>query len=704
MINIISSILKRSTLFIIPMLLLGLLAGCSGSDSASPNYAATIAEAKRAADEAMAECNASAISLALVDENRVILVESRGYADRATGKTVGAKTMFGIGSVSKMFATIAVMKLVEKGSIHLDNPLTTYLKDFSMVSPEYRNVTIRMLLNHSAGFPGGDLRNGLTDAPYTGFAEQVMDGLKYERLLHAPGYFSVYSNDGFTMVENLVKAVTGLSYPEYVRQEILMPLQMINSRYPDDYLPNGSYARPHTGETPQPYTSLNLYATGALYSSAADMGKLIRMFINGGVSGTTQIISSDSIAAMGQDQTTGTFNPAPTDMLRYGLGWDTVAEPGLKAVGIRGWQKGGSIDGSYGVMYRSTMIVAPDAKLGVIVLMASNKTSSDMVVKVGERVLLRALVDKGLLAATPASLKQKPLPISPPTAEEKSAYSGFYAAAGCVYRLSFAADGSLTVESNLENIWTPKYAAFKKRSDGWYAADDDSMAGLRLLTASGRKYIDYRKLYGAGHYTTTYLLAQKIDARPAISAVWRNRMTTRWLPANQTLFFSSFLDLSIDHSILLMSVDSLTGYLFMDADLVRDMDPSAADRLDGLFLQIPQISGRDLTDAAIERREQNDWLRVGSTLFCPLSGIPSIPAGSTLVTIGLAGFSEWRKLPATGVISINNATAWRLYDSDFNQKSSGKGHGSAVLPGSGEAAYLMLFGAPGATINLTLVQ
>jgi len=699
-----SSILKRSLLCIIPVLLFCLLAGCSRSGSASPNYSATIVEAGTAVSEAMADCNASAIAVALVDGNRVILVESRGYADWAAGKTVGAETMFGIGSVSKMFATIAVMKLVEKGSIHLDMPLSTYLKEFSMVSPECRNITVRMLLNHSAGFPGGDMQNGLTDAPFTGFAAQMMESLKYQRLKHAPGYLNVYSNDGFTMVENLVKAVSGLSYPEYVRQEILTPLQMINSSYPDDYLPDGSYAKPHTGGTPQPYTSLNLYATGALYSSAADMGKLIMMLINGGVSGTTPILSPDSIAAMAEDQTQGTFNPAPTDMVRYGLGWDTVAQPGLKAVGIRGWQKGGSIDGAYGLMYRSTMIVAPDANLGVVVMMASNQSSSDRVVKVGERVLLRALVDKGTLAAMPASLTQNPLPVNSPTAEEKSTYCGFYAASSTLYRLSFAADGSLTVESYLENIWTPKYAGFKKRSDGWYAADGDSITALRLLTGSGRKYIDFRKLYGAEHYTTTYLLAQQLDARDAISAAWQNRMATRWLPVNKTLFLSSFLGLNIDHSMLLTSVNGLRGYLFTDANVVRDMDPPMDERLDGMYLQIPQVSGRDLTDAAMERREESDWLRVGSTLFCPLSRIPSVPAGSASVTISSEGFFEWRKLPASGSISINNATAWRLYDNNFNQTSSGKGNGSAALPGAGEAAYLMLFGAPGSTIHLNLVQ
>ena len=695
----ISAILKRFAFFILPMLACGLFHGCS-SDSDSSNYTATIAEAKAAAADALTECQASAITLALVDDKGVIWVESQGYADRAVGKTAGAETMFGIGSVSKMFAAIVVMKLVEKGSLHLDMPLTAYLKDFSMVSPEYRNITVRMLLNHSAGFPGGDLRNGLTDAPFTGYAEQVMDGLKYQRLKHAPGYLNVYSNDGFTMVESLVKARTGLSYPEYVRQEILTPLQMTDSRYPEDYLPEGSYAKPHNGETPQPYTSLNLYAAGALYSSAADMGKLMMMLINGGCSGTTQILSPDSIAEMSKDQTQETFNPAPTDMVRYGLGWDTVTQPGLKAVGISGWQKGGSIDGSYGVMYRSTMIVAPDAKLGVIVLMASNKTSSDRVAKVGERVLLRALVDKGMLPAMPASLAQNPLPVIPPNDEEKNTYSGFYAAAGSVYRLSFTADGSLTVENYVEDTWTPKYTGFKKRSDGWYAADGDSITGLRLLTASGRKYMDYRKLYGAEHYTTTYLLAQKLDARAAVSTIWRNRMATRWLPANKTLFFSSFLDLSIDHSILLTSVDGLTGYLFMNGDLLRDMDPPSADRLDGMFLQIPQVSGRDLTDAAIERREESDWLRVGGTVFRPLSGIPTVPAGVTSVTIGSEGFAEWRKLPASASISIDNATAWRLYDSDFNQTASGTGSGSVALSGSGDAAYLMLFGTPGAKIGL----
>jgi CubicO group peptidase (beta-lactamase class C family) len=670
-----SSILKHFPVFILPLLLFGLCPGC-GSDSAFPNYTATIAEAKAAAAEAKAECDASAITLVLVDGKGVIWTESRGDADRAAGKVADPETMFGIGSVSKMLATIAVMQLVEKGDVLLEEPLTTYLKQFSMASPEYRNIKVRMLLNHSAGFPGGDTRNAFSEAPVTGYAAQVMDGLKYQRLKHAPGYLNVYSNDGFTMVENLVKEVSGVSYPAYVRRYILAPLEMTHSRYMDDYLPDGSYAKTYTGETVHPYTSLNLYATGGLYSSAADMAKLMMMFINKGAQGGKQILSPGSIVAMSQDQTVGTFNPSPSDLIRYGLGWDTVTQPGLKAVGISGWQKGGSINGLYGAMFRSVMIIAPEANLGVAVMIASNKISSDAIQKAGERVLLRALVDRGALREVPASLTRNPLPVVSPSAEEKNAFSGSYAASGALYWLSFAADGFLTVDSYGENGWIPLYQRFKKRSDGWYAADGDSITALRLLTASGRGYIEIRKLAGAGHYTTTNLMAQQLAARGDVSSVWQARQGIRWLPVNEDSL-ASFLDLPISPGLMLTAVDGLTGYLFKDLKVLRDMDPQMDVRLDGMFLQIPQIMGRDLVDAAIERRAESDWLRVGSTLYRPQTGIP-----------------------VSGSISINNATAWRLYDGNFNQKASGAGSGSAVLPGPGGAAYLLLFGSPGVTINL----
>lgn len=672
--------------------------GCSGAEP----YAEAIAEARSAAREAMDESNASALSWALVDSGRVIWTESLGQTDRDAKRPAVPGTLFGIGSVSKMFATIAVMKLVDRGQLSLDAPLVTYLPGFSMPSPEYGSITVRMLLNHAAGFPGGDMRNSLTEAPFTGFATGVMESLKIQRLKHTPGYMNVYSNDGFTMVENLVKAVTGMDYPDFVQQEILSPLGMSQSRYANSVLPEGTYARPHTGNTPQPYTSLNMYATGGLYSTSADMAKLLMMFLNGGVHGGVRILSPGSVAAMGQDQTVGSFNPAPAGWVRFGLGWDTVTQAGLSAVGIRAWQKGGAIDGFYGTMYRACIVVAPDVGLAVVVMMASNDITSDMLVKVCERVMLRALVERGTLEEMPAPLPRTSLPVIVPTAAEKSAFSGFHAASDVLYRLSFAADDSMNVERYQSGGWTPAYPGFRKRSDGWYAADGDAVRALRLLGASGRSYIELRNSAGAGHYATTYLMAQRLDARADLSTTWQARLADMWLPVNND-FLAGFLDLDNDPRPPLAAADGPTGYLLAGMKILREMNPQSDDRLDGMYLQIPQTQGRDLVDAAIERRSGADWLRLGSALYRPQSGVPLIAGGGSSITIGGEGFAEWRKLPFSGAISIVNAGSWRLYNSNFDQTASGRGDGSALLPGSGDAAYLMLFGAPGATIHLNLV-
>jgi CubicO group peptidase (beta-lactamase class C family) len=290
-----------------------------------------------------------------------------------------------------MFATIATMILVDQGKIDLDEPLTTYLPGFTMISPEYGDITVRMLLNHSSGLPGGDMRNVASSEPYAGFAAQVMEGLKYQRLKHIPGYMSVYCNDGFTMLENLITAVTGKSFPAFVQQEILTPLGMANTSYPTARFSDGSYAKAHAGDTPLDFIAFNMYATGGLFSTAEDISRLAMMLMNNGVYGSRRILSERSVTAMGQDQTLGSFNPLPSNDWRFGLGWDSVAQSGLSAVGVKGWQKGGDVSGLYG----STFIVAPDEKMAVTVIGASNAIGSAAAAKVAERVLLAALTERG---------------------------------------------------------------------------------------------------------------------------------------------------------------------------------------------------------------------------------------------------------------------------------------------------------------------
>ena len=185
MTNLLSSIPRRCSLFIVPILLFWLIAGCSSSDSFSPAYTATIAEGRSAATEIMEKTGASSISLAFIDGERLVWAETFGHADKGSKTAPTADTMYCIGSTSKMIATIAVMKLVDQKLVFLDDPLTKYIPSFSMASPEYTQITVRMLLNHSSGFPGTDYRNGFTSSPLSfGYSAQVLETLKTQRLKH----------------------------------------------------------------------------------------------------------------------------------------------------------------------------------------------------------------------------------------------------------------------------------------------------------------------------------------------------------------------------------------------------------------------------------------------------------------------------------------------------------------------------------------
>ena len=211
-----------------------------------------------------------------------------------------------------------------------------------------------------------------------------------------------------------------------------------------------------------------------------------------------------------------------------------------------------------------------------------------------------------------------------------------------------------------------------------------------------------RPKYGYGHYSINVLYAEKLYAKPEATAAWKARTGKTFLRSNVSMYDRAFINSGADLLFTLQTMPDLPGHLFTpDMDI---LDASVEDTLAWMFLLIPQIYGRDLSDIAVVARGSEEWLRIGSTLLRPLTGVPLLASGQSTVTIGSEGFNEWRKLPATGSVSIDGGSGWRLYDVDFKQTASGTGSGSAVLPGSGTAAYLMLFGANGTTINLNLVQ
>src|SRR5437867_5668889 len=710
----VSEILRRATAaasvttFFLASVTTFLVASC-GSKSSQPTYDAAIQEGQTAAQELINQ-GASAVAIALVDDKRISWSQRFGLADRDTGQRPTDSTMFGTGSVSKMFAAIAVMKLVDRGVVDLDTPLVTYLPAFRMAGAGYEKITVRMLLNHSSGFPGTDYRNADIRSPVPGYLDQVLQTLSMSRLKAPPGYMSVYCNDGFTITAALVQAMSGKSYVQFVQDEILTPLGMANTRYPLSAFPAGSYAKAYVKGEAKPQEFVNTLASGGVYSTADNMARIAMMFLSGGRVGTTRILSGTSVAEMAKDQTIGSFDPIHNESLAYGLGWGSVSQPGLAAVGFDGWAKGGDSSD-----YHAALVASPQAQLGIVVLTSGPGSPPPIVV--AERVLLRALDENGRIAAFPSPL----LPVVPPVAPVPdgllAAIAGEYAQGSVIVQLQPQPDGSLLVSLRSDAGWTQSGSPLKYREDGWFASDQDPLKAFKVVDADllgvPTQYILNRAPAGYGHYLDFGVFAERVRRRPGnLSAAWQARLSSTWLVVNENPDELAWN--GMDPRLRLATVPNLDGLIavrppakpaegHIDAHIV---DASASDTVATMMLIIPQLNGRDLDDLDIVERDGAEWTRFGSYMHQPLASVPMLPNGATeVVTIGPEGYAEWRAVASdvTPVqVTITTTGAWHLYDPAFTTVANGKGSDVACLPAGNGFGYLTLFGDPKQTITVAV--
>ena len=677
-------------------MLAALLASCSGSSTpASAGYPAAIQEGQDAAYEVLRQGDATSLGIALVTRDRVVWAESFGLADIAVVSPPGARTMFGIGSVSKMFAAVAVMQLVERGMVDLDAPLVRYLPGFRMAIPGSDAITVRMLLDHASGIPGTTFRNGFTTAAVPGYAGQVVTALQDERLKAPPGHMSVYCNDGFTLVEALVEAVTGESYAGYVRAHVLEPLGMGHSSFPLGPFPEGSYAKVYRTGVVQPQEYTNLLASGGLYTTPTDMAAFARAFLNGGV----PILAESSVREMAVDQTPGTFNPAPSRTMAYGLGWDSVVAPGLQEVGVEGWTKNG---GSF--FYGAQLLVAPLEGLAVVV-MGTNGDGYDPLA-IAQRVLLRALAETGRIPYFPGPLP----PLASPEASAPdglvASIAGVYAAHDRILELRPEPDGTVALLAFDGSGFAPTAHGLRYREDAWFTSRELPLVSYRVVEGGGTRYLVTRRPMGDRSYLDQLLVGQSVRGPGALSAAWSGRVGRHWLVANESPDSQLFL-LGGSPLFSVTATPELPGLVIAVPSLLpgpQVLDPSTGDSVARMMLVIPGGASRDLNDLDVEVREGEEWVRWGNYLNRPLETVPVLPPGSTTgVPTGPEGYGEWRAvsvgaLPVT--VTVSGARAWRAFGSDLEPLANGGAQGDVTVPPGTGILYLLLYGTPGGSIGV----
>ncbi len=229
-------------------------------------------------------------------------------------------TIFDIASLTKPFGTtLAVMALVERGTVKLDAPLGRYLREFR--SPAFAHVTIERLLTHTAGLqavpPPGSVKPAASET-VKAFARLPFD--------YPPGSGTQYSDVGFILLGDVVRRVSGQPLDRYLAKTIFKPLGLRDTTFNPattqrDRIAPTEWASGHMllGEVHDPRARLlgGVAGHAGMFSTAADLGRLCRMLVHGGALGGVRVLKPATVQAMWTRSAEGSGSRA--------LGWDVAS-------------------------------------------------------------------------------------------------------------------------------------------------------------------------------------------------------------------------------------------------------------------------------------------------------------------------------------------------------------------------------------------
>lgn len=233
------------------------------------------------------------VSLSIVKQGEPVFMEGFGSRDLERGLPATPNTLYGIGSVTKSFTALAIMKLVEEGLLSPEDPVDKYLD--LRLRPRGEPVRIWHLLTHSPGMPSLAFAE-LLIARLLGKADPLLpietidDLILYANryagdAVARPGDRYFYFNTGYTLLGRIIEKVSGEKYSEFVEKRILGPLGMNRSTFsrerfladPDRMTP---YLDTEKGieEAPFPFHGL-MEAAGGLASSVAELSNYLKMYL-----------------------------------------------------------------------------------------------------------------------------------------------------------------------------------------------------------------------------------------------------------------------------------------------------------------------------------------------------------------------------------------------------------------------------------------
>jgi CubicO group peptidase (beta-lactamase class C family) len=355
-------------------------------------------------EKTLKDYNLPGLGVGIVYQGQMIYAKGAGKANVAQNIPVTPDTVFRIASVSKTFAAVGLMQLWEQGKFALQDPINDYLRDYK-VQHRRQNappITFHHLLTHTAGLGEfAPLYRYFSPAAHFNVVRphKPVPPLKklYGRTLPAeclPGEKWCYANNGYATVGQLVADISGQSFPDYIRQHILVPLGMEKSDFwRSDRVRDGlsiGYKYRVKRQDFKPVIDLEQVTTaaGSMYATVNDMGRYMTALM------ANTVLKPETLELMFTPQFQ---NDARLQGMGYGFKIDDFG--GHRVVSHDGLWLG----------FISSMFVAPDDELGVVAL---TNTANSIAIGLASS-LMRRMLGEG------RTLKKRPAPDSPPAAPEK---------------------------------------------------------------------------------------------------------------------------------------------------------------------------------------------------------------------------------------------------------------------------------------------
>lgn len=268
------------------------------------------------------------------NQDKVLYRKAFGYRALVEDKLpMTVDTIFDIASITKVVATTtAVMQLVEKGKLRLEDPVAKYWPKFKANGK--KRITVRELLTHYSGLqPDLSLKS-----KWSGY-ETAIKKIISEKPVCSPGTRFIYSDINFEILGELIRRISGQSLDAYSEEHIFRPLgmndtgfrlpAMLHERIAPTECLNGENGKMLRGEVHDPtaYRMGGVAGHAGLFSTADDLSIFARMLLGGGSYNGVRILGPFTVEKMIRRQT-------PSEGVCRGLGWD-IYSPSVRKSGIR---------------------------------------------------------------------------------------------------------------------------------------------------------------------------------------------------------------------------------------------------------------------------------------------------------------------------------------------------------------------------------